>query len=555
MSRMLTSLLVLLVGLVAATSSALAQELMLKDVARSAGVVLENVCGSHTAKRYILEQNGSGGAVFDYDGDGDLDLFLVNGADAEILSGESPPVRNALYRNEGDWNFLDLTEKAGLGDEGWGMGVAVGDIDKDGDDDLYVSNFGPNLLYENLGDGSFRNVTQQAGVGETGWGHSTAFGDIDQDGDLDLYVANNLLFDFNELPDAGRPCHYRRVEVACGPIGFPKQPDHLFRNDGDLRFTDVSEISGVHAPDPEHGLGLVFADLDEDGTLDIYVANDSGPNFFFRGLGEGRFEEIAWLAGIATQSEGRFQAGMGVAVGDANGDLRPDIFLTNFARDHNTLHLNQGEGFFSDDSYPSGLGSESWPYMGWGTRFVDLDQDTDRDLYIANGHIYPEVDAGLEDETYRQVDHLLLNDGQGNFVPTAGSIEKQGGPGVSRGIAFGDLDEDGDIDLLIVEMGSTPSLLRNEGKKGNYLQVGLRGSESSRDGAGARLRLRLGESWQGSEVTRSGSYCSSSDPSQHFGLGKAERIDELEIDWPLGKKQRYLDIPPNRELVVFEAKR
>ncbi len=527
-------------------------DFVLREVGPESGVVLRNLCGSHTTKRWIIEQMGSGAAMLDYDLDGDLDLYIANGADVAILEREGTPVRDALYRNEGGWRFVEVTEQAGLGDPNWSYGVAVGDVDGDGDPDLYVTNYGPNVLYENLGDGRFRDVTERAGVGDPGFGVSAGFADFDDDGDLDLYVANYLEFDFERPPNDGRPCDYKGIAVACGPVGLPRQADRLYRNEGDGRFADVSLESGVHAPEPGYGLGVVFGDYDDDGWVDLFVANDSHPNFLVHNLGGGKFEEAAWLAGVATQAEGRTQAGMGVDFGDADGDGRPDIFLSTFSHDHNTLFVNQGEGFFRDLSHPSGLGGPSLLQMGWGTRFFDLDNDGDQDLYVANGHIYPEVDAAGS-ESFRQADQLFLNDGRGRFVEASERIVRDGGPEVGRGAAFGDLDEDGDVDLVVVNMGAPPTLLRNEGRElGTSLVLDLRGSRGNTEGAGARLWVTAGGKTQRREATRTGSYASASDARVHFGLGGAARVDKLEVRWPGGGSQALVDLPAGRRLVLYQ---
>ncbi len=531
---------------------------LLRDVTPETAIKRVNVSGSHTAKQTILEENGSGVALFDYDGDGDLDLYWVNGGTLETLRGSAPPVRNALYRNDGGWHFVDVTAHAGVGHEGWGFGVAVGDVDGDGDPDLYVTNFGANVLYLNQGDGRFVDVTDAAGVGDLGWGHSAAFGDYDGDGDLDLYLANNLEFDIEALPNGGRPCAYRGLDVACGPIGFTPQPDRLFQNDGDGTFTDVSEAAGIHAAAPQFGLGVKMADLDDDGWLDIYVANDSGPNFFFRSLGRSqstdpkraiRFEEIAFLNGVATSVDGRYQAGMGVDSADTDGDGQTDLFVTNFAHDHNTLYRGVGEGLFRDDSHPSGLGGPSRLPMAWGTRFLDLDHDGDLDLYVANGHLYPEVEAGGV-EKFPQPDDLFLNTG-GRFVEASDRIERAGSR-VSRGVATGDLDGDGDLDVVVSEMGAVPSLLRNEGAVGGYAILDLYGSDGNPKAVGAKIRFTTGTTVQRRDVTRSGSYLSSSDLAVHVGVGSAERLDRVEIQWPMGQKTVLHGLEASRRYVIRE---
>ena len=530
-------------------------DFVLRDVAAEAGITWRNVCGSAERKRFILEENGSGAALFDYDGDGDLDLYLVNGSSFEILDGEAPPVRDALYRNDGaapdgTWRFVDVTERAGLGSTAWGFGVAAGDVDGDGDDDLYVGQFGPNRLYRNRGDGTFVDITEESGTAGDAWSQSAAFADFDGDGDLDLYVANNLVFDLANLPNDGRPCDYRGLETACGPVGFPAAPDILYLNDGGGRFTDISIAGGIREPEPRFGLGTALGDLDDDGRVDLYVANDSGPNFLFRNLGpvDGvpRFEEIAFPYGVAMSEDARPQAGMGVDAGDLDGDLDLDLFVTNFSYDHNTLYRNLG-GFFQDITYPSGLGGPSRLPMGWGTRLVDLDHDGDLDLYVANGHIYPEVEGS--GETFAQADQLFLNRGDGRFVEASERILRDGVK-VSRGVAFGDIDLDGDLDAAILEMGSTPSLLRNEGgaEAGAWIAV-----ESGRPGAcaeGVRVLATAAGVTRRRDLSRAGSYGSSSEPRAHFGLGAAARVERIELRWADGRRRILLDLPTGRRILV-----
>jgi len=537
----------------AASPAAAPAPFVLRDVAAEAGVRFRNRCGSHTHKLFIVEQLGGGAALFDYDFDGDLDLYLVNGGDLAIARGQAPAVANALYRNEGDWRFVDVTARAGVGDTGWGVGAAVGDADGDGDADLYVTNWGRNVFYENRGDGTFREVAAAARVDDAGMGVSASFGDLDGDGDLDLYAVNYLELDLADPPNGGRLCDYEGIATACGPIGLTATADRLYRNDGGLRFTDVSAAAGVHQPEPQYGMGLIFGDYDDDGLTDVFVANDSGPNFLFHNLsagGELRFEDVAWLAGVATQADGRYQAGMGVDFGDADGDGRPDVFLTNFANDHNTLYRNAGDELFQDVSYPSGLGAPSNEPMGWGTRFHDLDNDADLDLYVANGHTYPEVDQH-GDETFRQRDQLFLNDGRGRFLEASERILR-GGAEVSRGVAGGDLDLDGDVDLVVTEMNATPSLLRNEGEgHGAWLALELR-DRARTEGAGARVRVTAGGRTQRREVTRGGSYASAGDARLHFGLADAARVDTVEVRWPRGKRQVFRDLAAGRRYVICE---
>ncbi len=541
--------LVLAAAIAALPAAATAEGFLLRDVAREAGIDVEVVCGSHTRKYFIIEQLGGGGALFDYDGDGDLDLYVGTSGDLEMLRGEKEPVRNVLYRNDGDWRFVDTTDQAGVGDTSWGVGVAVADVDGDSDPDLYVTNWGENVLYLNQGDGTFRDASAASGTADPGYGASAAFGDVDHDGDMDLYVTNYLVFDLAKPPPQ---CPYEGVDTACGPVGLPRQADRFFRNEGGGRFTDASASSGVHEVSPEYGLGAVFGDYDDDGWVDLFVGNDSGANFLFHNLGGRRFEDEALLAGVATQAEGRTQAGMGVDMGDADGDGRLDIFITNFALDHNTLYRNQGDGLFEDVSHPSGLGGPSRVPMGWGTGFHDLDNDGDQDLYVANGHIYPEVD-GRTRETYRQANQLYLNDGRGRFTDASERIVRRAdGPQVSRGVAFGDIDDDGDVDLVVLEIGTRPTLLRNDGGSpgGAFLQLDLRDRAGTREGA--RAWVRAGGKIQRREATRGGSFCAASDSRLHFGLGSALRVERIEVRWPLGKRLVLEGLRVNRRYVVYE---
>lgn len=537
-----------------------AAEVLLEEV--DVGLDFVNLSGSHTRKLFIVEQLGGGGALFDHDGDGDLDLYLVNGADLAIHRGEKPPVHNAFYRNDGPGpdgrpRFVDVTAAAGVGDTRWGIGATVGDADGDGDDDLYVTNFGPNVLYENRGDGTFRDVTATAGVGDPGMGVSAAFGDVDGDGDLDLYVVNYLVLDLDDPPQGGRPCLYEGIETACGPIGLPTAADVFYENlgpgpDGSPRFRSAAKAFGLVPAENQYGLGVVMGDLDDDGLQDIVVANDSGPNFLFHNRGKEpngpRFENFAGMAGVDTQADGRFQAGMGIDLGDVDGDLRPDLFITNFSNDHNTLYKNHGELLFLDVSYPSGLGGPSRIQMAWGTRFVDVDQDGDLDLYIANGHIYPEVDADGR-EGYRQADQLFLNDGSGRYREASGSVGRLRDAQVSRGLATGDLDGDLDVDLVVFEMGSSPTVLESVGAAGASLLVDVRNSAGA-PAIGARVEVTADERRQRREVRASGSYAAASDVRAHFGLAGAETVDRLEIRWPDELHRVITGLAAGRQVVL-----
>jgi hypothetical protein len=519
----------------------------LRDVVAESGVEWADLRVATTDKERILEDDGSGVALVDYDLDGDLDLYFVNGTDPAEPTGPATGRGSALYRNDGDWRFVDVTDRAGVRGASWAMGAAVGDLDGDGDPDLYVTRSGANLLYRNRSDGTFEEIGALAGVADPGWGHSAAFGDFDGDGDLDLYVTNYLVFDVATAP--GKTCRYREITVTCVPFGFPPQADRLFWNDGAGRFVDGSAEAGVHAVEPEYAMGVVALDFDDDGRIDLYVSNDSQANRLFRNLGAGRFEDVAWLTGVATQNEGRMQAGMGVDAGDVDGDGRVDVFVTNFALDHDTLYVNQGVGSFRDASYSSGLGGATWPLMSWGARLVDFDHDGDLDLYVARGHLFREVEGDAQ-ESYRQPDLLALNDGGGRFATASDRVRRPRGAGSSRGLASGDLDGDGDVDLAVVEMEERPTLLRNEQAGcGGWLRVVLRGARPS-DGEGARARLVAGGREQRRDATRSGSYLSANDPALHFGLGAAAEAERLELTWPDGSRQRFLALPARRSVVI-----
>jgi hypothetical protein len=516
------------------------------DQALAAGVTGVNVSGS--AQRYIVEGMMGGAAFFDYDGDGDPDLYIANGSRFEGFPAGQEPL-DYLYRNEGG-HFAEVAAAAGIRDTAWSMGCAVADYDNDGDLDLYVTKYGPNTLYRNEG-GRFSDATGEAGVGDPRWGTGCTFGDYDRDGDVDLYVANYV--DFSREYKSTIPCLWKNIPVYCGPLGLKPAPDVLYRNEGDGTFVEVTAQAGM-AGEPYFGMAAVFADVDLDGWPDLFVANDSTPNNLFRNLGQGRFEDVGVMAGVAYSGEGVRQGCMGAAVEDYDGDELPDILVTNFADEHNTLYRNDGNGFFSDVSFSSGVGPVGIREVAWGAALFDADNDGDRDLFVANGHTYPQADLPQANSSYAQLNWLFENQGDGRFA----EVGQQAGPGlalrrVSRGTSAADYDGDGDVDLLVVNLNDAPTLLRNEGgNAGNYLQVQLAGTRSNRAGIGARLLLSAGNRRQHAQVQSGSSYLSHHDLRVHFGLGRAAAADSLEVVWPSGVRQVLLQVRANQVLWVRE---
>ena len=518
----------------------------LVDVAADAGIVLLNVCGGAT-KDYIVEVNGNGAAFFDYDNDGDMDALLVNGSTLDGLKRGGDPML-ALYRNEGR-RFADVTAASGLGGlRGWGMGTCIADYDGDGFQDVYVTAFGANVLARNKGDGTFADATARAGVGDPRWSTNCAFADYDRDGDLDLYVANYLAFSERTIPKRGASpdCKYLGMDVMCGPRNLTGEPDALYRNNGDGTFADVTRAAGI--ADPGHyGFGVVFSDLDGDGWPDIFVANDSVPNLLFRNDRDGTFSEIGLRSGLALSADGKPQASMGADAGDYDGDGRPDLFVTNFSQDYNTLYQNGADGFFTDVSHRAGVVTPALPYLGWGTGFVDVDNDGLLDIFVANGHVYPEVDRFRVGSRYAQRKQLFRNVGKGRFRDVTDEvgggllIEKS-----SRGAAFGDIDNDGDIDALVVNMNDRPTLLRNDSETGNHwITLKLAGKSPNRDAVGARVRLEDGGVIQVAEVRTGGSYLSHNDMRVHFGLGRRTIVPPVTVSWPDGTRERFEGLAPD----------
>ena len=519
------------------------------DVAAAAGLTARNVSG-RPDKRYLIEAKGGGAAFLDADGDGDLDIYLLNGS---TFGRPDPEARNRLYRNDGPRPFADVTASSGLGDTSWSMGAAAADFDNDGDADVYVTNYGANRLFENDGSGRFSDVTAAAGVGDTLWGTGAAWGDYDRDGDLDLYAANFVRFRRDLRPRAMEYCQWKGVEVFYGPEAYPGAPDLLYRNEGGGAFRDVTREAGVNLATPYKGFQPVFADLDDDGWPDIYVADDTTPNLFFRNLGDGTFRNVSLRSGASHNVNGDVQAGMGVDLGDYDGDGDLDLFVTHFSDDYNTLYRNEGGGYFADVSFRAGVGAASMPWVGWGTAFADFDNDADLDLFVANGHVYPVVDDHDLGTSYAQPNLVFANRGRGLFEDASA----RAGPGlrvrkVSRGTAFGDYDDDGDVDILVLNADDAPTLLRNDGAGGHWLGVRLRGRRSNRDGIGARIRVTAGGRTQVREVRAGASFLSSNDLRAHFGLGAATAVDRLAVSWPSGSVQILEELPVDRYLLIDE---
>lgn len=535
---------------------AVGEQIQFIDATAEAGIQFLHRNGAK-GDYHLPEQLGAGGAFFDYDNDGDLDLYLVNSGDLPDEGHEST-VTSALYRNNGDCTFTDITSEAGADNKGnYGVGAACGDYDNDGDPDLYVTNFGANVLYRNNGDGSFTNVTETAGVGDPMWGSSATFLDYDRDGNLDLYVVNYLRYSL-DVPHA--PCEVDGIRILCHPKNFDGAPDQFYRNNGDGTFTNVTKAAGFKVAEGPHsgkGLGVVAADFNNDGEADIYVANDDTPNYLYYNNGDGTFTETGLLAGCAYSFNGVAQAGMGVDAGDYNGDGYLDIFVTNLSYETNALYQNNGDGTFSDVIYGAHLGDESFLFVGFGTRFFDYDNDGFLDIFIANGHIIDNIAQVTDILTYAQRNQLFHNNGDGTFREVSFSAGKYfHEQSVSRGAIFGDYDNDGDCDIVTTQVNQPAQLLRNEdGNQKNWLRVKLAGVISNRGGIGARVTLTAGTRFWVQEVRAGSSIMCSNDPRCHFGLGDNAIVDRLEIHWPSGIVQILENVTANQEIVVTESSR
>jgi hypothetical protein len=529
------------------------------DVAREAGLNVPNVWGGVDHKRYIIEAKGSGLAFFDYDNDGWLDIYLTNGTrlDEKWAAGKSPT--SQLFRNNRDGTFTNVTEKSGLARTGWQTGVCVGDYDNDGWDDLFCGFWGHNILFHNNGDGTFSDVTRKAGLyhEQVRWGAGCTFLDYDRDGSLDLFVCNYVKFDLEQAAASSRAasCQWKGIPVMCGPRGLIGDTNLLYHNNGDGSFTDVSEKAGILKPGARFSITAVSYDFDNDGWPDIYVAVDSEPSMLFHNNHDGTFTDIGVTAGCAYSEAGHEQAGMGVAVGDYDCDGWLDIFKTNFTDDTCNLYHNNGDGTFSDVTFPSGIAVNS-RFVAWGCGFLDYDNDGWADLMQINGHVYPEIGGHDVGQTYKNPRIVYRNMGNGQFKDVSAVM----GPGISehfssRGAAFGDYDNDGDVDVLVLNMNDLPSLLRNDGgNKQNWIKIKLIGTKCNRTAIGARVRVVIGDHVQMDEVHSGSSVMSQGDLRLHFGMGKAETVDVIEVKWPTtGKLERFPQVKANQILTIREG--
>ncbi len=526
------------------------------DIASQAGLHESTIYGGVNSKKYIIETNGCGVAFFDYDNDGWTDIFIMNGTRLEgFPKGEEPT--NHLYRNNKNGTFTDVTEKANLHRTGWGAGVAVGDYDNDGQEDLFLTYYGQNVLYHNQGNGTFRDVTTSAGFPTTGirWGSGATFIDYDRDGKLDLFVANYLKFDPLTIPEPGKGgnCFWKGIPVNCGPKGLPTETNLLYHNNGDGTFSDVSEKSGISKITGRYSMTAIVTDFNNDGWADIYVACDSTSSTLYRNNRDGTFTDVSLESGTAYNEDGNAQAGMGVTIGDYDNDGWPDIFKTHFADDLPILYKNSGRDFFDDASRLAGF--DHTRYVQWGTGFADFDNDGWVDILTVTGNVYPEVEKFFKEYPHRSPRLVYQNLGNGRFrdvsAITGTGISE---PKSSRGCAFGDFDNDGDVDVLVMNMNEPPLLLRNDLKSGsNWLTIKLVGTISNRSAIGSRVTIKTGERLQIQEVTSQTSYYSHNDFRLHFGLGADHQVQNIEIHWASGEKETIKNVSGNQFITVQEG--
>jgi hypothetical protein len=525
---------------------------LFRDVTAESGVTFQH----HAApeKKYIVESMSGGVALFDYDNDGLLDIYFVDSLTVETAKTPSA-ARSALYHGLGNGRFEDVTEKAGVGHPGWGMGVCTADVDGDGWEDLYVTAIGKNRLYRNNHDGTFTDIAERSGVAAGGWSAGCGFADYDRDGRLDLFVSRYVKIDLDHLPEFGKDktCEYRGIAVQCGPRGLPGESDFLFHNDGNGRFTDVSKQAGVSDPNGYFGLGVAWFDYNADGWPDLYVANDSTPNFLYRNNGDGTFKDVAFPAGVAVSEDGAEQGSMGVAVGDYLNTGRLNLFVTNFSEEYNDLYRHDGD-HFTDVSFSSKTAPTSLPHVGWGTAFIDYDNDGLLDLIVVNGHVYPQLEKVRLGASagYRQRKLLYHNRGNGTFDEIARQFGRvMMDERVGRGLAMGDLDNDGRLDLVINNLDGSPEVLHNElADRGNWLMVKLTGSGGNTDAIGAVVTARAGPLTQTRIVQSGTSYISQNDMRVHFGLGSLSQVDAVDVRWPDGTTSTTTNIKANQIVTI-----
>jgi len=526
-------------------------------MALEVGMTRPNTFGS-TAKNFITETTGSGAAFFDYDLDGDLDLYVVNGKTLEQAETGLPGAPDQLYRNLGSNRFEEVAALAGVAETGWGGGASAADFDNDGDPDLLVTNYGGNVFYRNNGDGTFTDITERAGLTDRRWSTSAALGDVDGDGDLDLYVCHYIPFHPRLLESLDpKYCMWRGIPVMCGPSGLPGETDALYRNRGDGTFEDVTRAAGVEDPEGR-GLGVAFFDFDEDGDQDIFVANDSTPNYLYQNDGKGRFRDVALVAGVAFSMYGKAQAGMGTDVGDFDADGKLDVVVTNFQADYDSLRRNEGGGLFTDVSDLAGIAATGWDNLSWGVKFYDANLDGFLDLFIANGHVYPQVDAAGIGESYAQLNQLLLN-----VSATPGrkylDVGERGGSGLqikksSRGLAVGDYDDDGDADLFINNIDEVPTFLQDRARHQNHwVRLTLVGRQGNRDAMGTRVEYQAARIRHVRYAGALWSYLSTSDSRLLLGLGQAARIEKIVIRWPGGGSFELGPVEAGASVLVVEG--
>lgn len=548
-----------------------------EDVTEQTALAAFRHRSGEAAKDYIVETPSGGVAVFDYDNDGRADIYLLNGSTIAAMQGKEKAPRAALYRNLGNWKFEDVTEKAGVANERWGFGVAVGDYDNDGRPDMYVGNYGVSRLYHNNGDGTFTDVAEKLGVARKGWSTGATWGDYDRDGRLDLFVPGYLDFDLNDLPpnpsDATKPgnvgqnfCQFRGVPVMCGPRGLKGEGDTLYHQRADGKFEDVSVKAGVSDPEKYYGFSSVFVHADDDDLLDLLVVNDSTPKQLYINKGDGTFEESGYPSGVALNENGREQAGMGLAVGDYDADGRVDFHITNFSDDSNVLYRNEGDGNFTDITFQAGLGEPTIPFLGWGTSFLDYDNDGWPDILVANGHVYPAVDKNQWGTSFAQQMLLFRNIAKTRGGKEERAFERVGAAPKSalalaicaRGLAVGDFNNDGRLDAVLNNLDSKPTLIRNVSTTaGHWLSLRLVGDvtkKSPRDATGAIAYLTTGKLRQRIDAVSGAGYASQNDSRLHFGLGTATKVDKLEIKWPDGTLETFEVAGVDQVLTITEGK-